>query len=117
MIAVLSNSSPSIIFAAVAACFWLWAPAGTDRTDRVVLRAFAAAFAVGTIAFLLIPVNPIFTYIAFVGVIVPFLIISIGVPGVKVTKTMSGEWKKKRSIYSAGLLGCALILAIIVQHV
>lgn len=117
MIAFLSNSSPSIVFAAVAACFWLWAPAGTDRADRAVLRAFAVAFAVGAIAFFLIPLNPAFTYIAFVGVIVPFLIIGIGIPGVKLTKTMPGEWKKKRSIQSAALLGCALILAIIVQHI
>lgn len=105
------------MFAAVAACFWLWAPAGVDRIDRVVLRAFAVAFAVGTIAFLFITLNPMFTYIAFMGVIVPFLIISIGLPGVKLTKTMPDEWKKKRSFQSAALLGCALILALVVQHI
>lgn len=117
MIAFLSKLSPSLVFAAVAACFWLWTPAGVDRIDRAVLRVFGAAFAVGTIAFLLIPLNPEFTYLAFVGVIVPFLIISIGIPGVKLTKTMPDEWKKKRSIQSAALLGSALVLAIVVQHI
>lgn len=45
------------------------------------------------------------------------MIVYVGLPGVKLTKDMPEEWKKKRTVQSAIIAGGALTLAIVFQHI